>query len=157
MIQIDWAKKHYKYCWLHADYACISCVAAFNSFTATGDNNTLFANSIDPDETAHNEPSHLDLRCLTFSLSTLHIHFPSGTLFKKNNKKTDDKYRLKFGTERVNGLYNTASNEVKNRLREWANWSGALLFKLHFYDRKVSFFRWRDQYVLETRTHHLWQ
>ena len=27
----------------------------------------VFANSIDPDETAHNEPSHLDLRCLTFT------------------------------------------------------------------------------------------
>ena len=31
----------------------------------------LFANNIDPDERAHNEPSHLDLRCLTDSLSTL--------------------------------------------------------------------------------------
>ena len=40
-----------------------------NSFTAIGDNIRIFANSIDPDETAHNEPSHLDLRCLTFSLS----------------------------------------------------------------------------------------
>ena len=59
-----------------------------------------FANSIDPDETAHNEPSHLDLRCLTFSLSTLHINFfPSDSLFKK---KADNKCRLKFGTERVN-------------------------------------------------------
>ena len=25
-----------------------------------------FANSVDPDETAHNEPSHLDLHCLPF-------------------------------------------------------------------------------------------
>ena len=41
----------------------------FNSFTATGDNNKFFANSIDPDETAH-----LDLRCLTFILSTVHIN-----------------------------------------------------------------------------------
>ena len=24
----------------------------------------IFANSVDPDETAHNEPSHQDLRCL---------------------------------------------------------------------------------------------
>ena len=32
-----------------------------------------FANSVDPDETAHYEPSHQVLRCLTFSLSTLHI------------------------------------------------------------------------------------
>ena len=34
-----------------------------------------FANSINPDETAHIEPSHLDLRCLTFRRSTLHTNF----------------------------------------------------------------------------------
>ena len=44
---------------------------AINSFTAIGDDNTL-ANSVNPDETAHNEPSHLDLHCLTFHPSTLH-------------------------------------------------------------------------------------
>ena len=82
-----------------------------NSFTAIVDKR-LFANSVDPDETAHNEPSHLDLRCLTFSLSTLHINFfPNDSLLekktkKKNNKttttkETDDKCRLKFVTERV--------------------------------------------------------
>ena len=27
-----------------------------------------FANTVDPDETAHNEPSHLDLKCLPSSL-----------------------------------------------------------------------------------------
>ena len=27
-----------------------------------------FANTADPDETAHNEPSHLDLQCLPSSL-----------------------------------------------------------------------------------------
>ena len=27
-----------------------------------------FANTVDPDETAHNEPSHLDLQCLLSSL-----------------------------------------------------------------------------------------
>ena len=27
-----------------------------------------FANTVDPDETAHNEPSHLDLQCLHSSL-----------------------------------------------------------------------------------------
>ena len=52
---------------------------SLNSFIATGDNNRLFffafANRIDPDETAHNEPSHRDLRCLTFSLSALHVKF----------------------------------------------------------------------------------
>ena len=33
---------------------------------------------------AHNKPSHLDLRYLTFSLITSHINFfPSDSLFKK--------------------------------------------------------------------------
>ena len=27
-----------------------------------------FAHIVDPDETAHNEPSHLDLQCLSYSL-----------------------------------------------------------------------------------------
>ena len=46
-----------------------------------------FANSINPDETAH-EPSHLGLRCLTFTLSTLHINFfLSDNLLKKKKKK----------------------------------------------------------------------
>ena len=31
-------------------------------------NNAEFANTVDPDETAHNEPSHQDLQCLPFSL-----------------------------------------------------------------------------------------
>ena len=49
-----------------------------NSFTATGDNNRLFANSIDPDE-----PFHLDLCCLQKSLSTLHMNvFPNDSLLK---------------------------------------------------------------------------
>ena len=47
------------------------------------------------------EPSHLDLRCLTFSLSTLHINvFPNDSLLKYKN--ADDKCRLKFGAKRVN-------------------------------------------------------
>ena len=82
-------------------------VGFFNSFTAIGDNNrllhsldfylTFFANSINPDKTAHNEPYHLDLRCWKYCLSILHINFfPSNSLLK-----TDDKYRLKFGSERV--------------------------------------------------------
>ena len=29
---------------------------------------TEFANSVDPDEVAHNEPPHLDQHCLLFSL-----------------------------------------------------------------------------------------
>ena len=32
------------------------------------DPNLLFLNSVDPDETAHNEPSHQDLHCLAFYL-----------------------------------------------------------------------------------------
>ena len=48
-----------------------------------------FANSIDLDEAVHNEPSHLDLRCLTFSLSALHINFfPFDSLLKKKKKQT---------------------------------------------------------------------
>ena len=47
-----------------------------------------------------NEPSHLDLRCLTFILSNLHINvFPNDNLLKK---KADDKCLLKFDAERVN-------------------------------------------------------
>ena len=47
-----------------------------------------FANSTDPDETAHHEPSHLDLRCLTFSLSTLHINFlPNDSLLEKKSSE----------------------------------------------------------------------
>ena len=42
------------------------------------------------------ELSHLDLRCLTYSLSTLPINF-----FSSNSRKADNKCRLKFGTERV--------------------------------------------------------
>ena len=64
---------------------CFVFIRFFNSFTAIGDKKA-FANSIEPDETAHNEPSHLVLRCLTFSLSTIHIN-----LFKvclKNKKKS---------------------------------------------------------------------
>ena len=32
-----------------------------------------FANTVNPDETAHNEPSHLDLQCLPSSLRFLNI------------------------------------------------------------------------------------
>ena len=68
-----------------------------NSFTAIGDNKTL-ANSVDPDETAYNEPSHQDLRCLTISLPALHINvYPVDSLLiivkktqKTQKKKTDD-------------------------------------------------------------------
>ena len=72
----------------------------------------FFANNIDADETDHNEPSHLDLCCLTFILSTLYINFfPSDSLLKKKKKrkkkKADDKVRLEFGIERVKCfLYN---------------------------------------------------
>ena len=58
----------------------INWINFFNSFTAIGDNNRLL-------KTAQIqmrrliEPSHLDVRCLTFSLlSTLHINvFPSNS------------------------------------------------------------------------------
>ena len=55
-----------------------------------------FANSVDLDEMAHNEPSHQEVLCLTFSLSDLHINlFPVGSLIKQN--KADDKCRPKYG------------------------------------------------------------
>ena len=47
-----------------------------------------FANSVDPDETSHNEPSYQDLHCLTFSLSTLHVNlYTTDSLLKKKEKK----------------------------------------------------------------------
>ena len=49
-----------------------------------------------------NEPSHLDLRCLTFSLSLLHI---SSQAIVCLNKNADDKCRLKFGIEELRKLY----------------------------------------------------
>ena len=58
-----------------------------------------FTNSVDPDETAHNELSHQELRCLTFSCPALGISIFPIDLRKK--KKADNKCRLKFGTERA--------------------------------------------------------
>ena len=56
-----------------------------------------------------NKTSHLDLRCLTFTLSTLHINvFPNDSLLKI--KKADDKCRLNFGAERVK-LSNSVSTD----------------------------------------------
>ena len=49
------------------------------------------------------EPSHLDLRCLTFSLSILRINFFTSLLKKKSRRQI----RLKFGTERVNIIIDT--------------------------------------------------
>ena len=68
------------------------------TFKNIADNNSRLQKSIDPDEAVHNEPSNVDLRCLKFSLSTLHINlFPSDSLLrkkkkkKKKKKKTDEK------------------------------------------------------------------
>ena len=51
-------------------------IGGFNEYTQSmflthnEPNTTIaeFANTVDPDETAHNEPSHLDLQCLPSSL-----------------------------------------------------------------------------------------
>ena len=49
------------------------CIYQFNvnvmCLTLKAPNTTIaeFANTVDPDETAHNEPSHLDLQCLPSS------------------------------------------------------------------------------------------
>ena len=57
------------------------------AFTATGNNNRLL-------QTAYVqmrrliEPSHLDIRCLTFSLSTLYINvFPNDSLLKYKSRR----------------------------------------------------------------------
>ena len=54
-----------------------------------------FANSIYLDETAHYGPSHLDLRCLTFSLSIFHINFSPNDSFLQKKKKKKNKKRKK--------------------------------------------------------------
>ena len=48
---------------------------SFQALTLKVPNTTIakFANTADPDETAHNEPSHLDLQCLPSSLNTFSI------------------------------------------------------------------------------------
>ena len=38
------------------------------TFTASGTKTAEFANSVDPNEAAHNEPPHQDLHCLPSSL-----------------------------------------------------------------------------------------
>ena len=73
-----------------------STVRAFNFSTAIGDKNRLLqTHSVDPEETAHHEQSYYDLRCLTFSLSTLHINFfPPDSLLTTN-------VGLKFSAKRA--------------------------------------------------------
>ena len=48
-----------------------------------------FANSTDPDETAHDELSHLDLRCLTFCLSNLHMNILSSNSLLTKKQTTN--------------------------------------------------------------------
>ena len=76
-----------------------SCVL---TFTGIVDNNRLLQNRVDPDETAHNEPSHQDLRCLTFSLSAFQLK----VCFKKQKKK-----------QTTNVVWNLAPKEVM----KWSN------------------------------------
>ena len=48
-------------------YLIITKVVGTLNLTLKASNTTIiaeFANTADPDETAHNEPSHLDLQCL---------------------------------------------------------------------------------------------
>ena len=73
---------------------------ALNSFTAIVDNSRLRKQHRSRWDGSY-EPSHLNLRWLTFSPSTLHTNvFQSDSLL--TYKKAEDKRRLKFGTERVN-------------------------------------------------------
>ena len=50
-----------------------------------------FANSTGPDETAHDEPSHQELRCLSFRLST--------SQKKKKKKKKKKNHRRHLSSE----------------------------------------------------------
>ena len=43
------------------------------SFKAPCVNTVEFANSVDSDEVAHNEPPHLDLHCLPYNLQILAV------------------------------------------------------------------------------------
>ena len=71
--------------------------------------NISFTNSTDPDETAHNELSQLDLCCLTFSLSISHLNFfPSNNLLRKKKKKKKNKAD--------NKCRNSALKELKYQL-----------------------------------------
>ena len=60
---------------------------------------------------ALDEPSHQNLRCLTFSLTYNIIVFPTDSLLKKKNNKEDDKYSLKSGAKRVK---QKIQNNIKN-------------------------------------------
>ena len=55
-------------CWAKIS-RCWFCDAAAHYLTLKASNKTVaeFSNTADPDETAHNEPSYLDLECLPSS------------------------------------------------------------------------------------------
>ena len=64
------------------------------------------------------EPSHLDLRCLTFSLSTLHINvFPSDSLLKQKKKK---KKKKKTDSSEQSGLGPHCLPVCKNKFEKFA-------------------------------------
>ena len=62
-----------RYKWLNFNLLTVQLQTTFNSFTATGDNNRLLQTA-EIQMRRLNEPSHLDLRYLTFSLSILHVN-----------------------------------------------------------------------------------
>ena len=64
-----------------------------------------FANSADPDEVAHNEPSHLDLHCLLFCSCTL-----TDTLFAIMNMSKFKGGRVHFRYSEVKGLKSAEIN-----------------------------------------------
>ena len=61
-----WFNKHSIYMYL----LFVNSIMAKDVLTLKAQNTTIaeFANTADPDETAHNEASHLDLQCLPSSL-----------------------------------------------------------------------------------------
>ena len=56
-------------------FSHFGCTVVSYSLTRIAPNVTIaeFANTVDPDETAHDESSHLDLQCLPVSLSFFNI------------------------------------------------------------------------------------
>ena len=107
-----------------------------------------------------NEPSHLDLRSLTFSLSIIYINiFPNGSLLKwkkdkkkkkKKRQKTDDKCRLKFGAERDTHVTHMHNVRTDRYAYGRAGWSGPSLFayalKAGFHMGRLILLAWRCSY-----------
>ena len=66
-----------------------------------------------------NEPSHLELRCLTFCLSTLHTNaFPNDSLLKKNKKKKKKKKKPKNNKKKKTKKKNKKKKQKKKNKKK---------------------------------------